>query len=153
MRRKTVLMVLRAALIAGLASAWLYSIFPIPVLIEKVLKEDILPSPEEGFVYHAWALGPLFLVINLLIWLPFSMVVVYLLHRKKILVRALGGAIMLAGVSTAVVACRVAVPVIGHCITEGNRVWEDFYLFFAFLPRVVLGAIAVLESYRMLKTP
>lgn len=57
-------MIRRAALIAALLSACLGSVIPYPVLLEKLLNEDILPSSEEGLAFHGWALGPLLLMIN-----------------------------------------------------------------------------------------
>jgi hypothetical protein len=53
MERKTLVMVLRAAVIAGLVSAWLYSTYPLPSLIERWSHEEILPSYNEGLVHHA----------------------------------------------------------------------------------------------------
>jgi len=153
MKPKTLVLVLRAGVIAGLVSAWLYSIWPFPALIERWLHEDILPSYDEGFVSHAWALGPLFLLMNLLAWLPLSFGIVHVMHKRKALVGALAGGILLGGTAALVWTCWTAVYVPAHCRFLGSGCWDDFYVFFIFLPRFAMGVIAVLASYRMLRAP
>jgi hypothetical protein len=146
-------MVLWAAVIAGLVSAWLYSNFPFPSLIEHWLDEEILPSYDEGLVSHAWAFGPLFFLMNLLAWLPLAFAIVYVMHKRKALVVALAGGILLGGIAAIGWTCRFAVWVPAYCRVLGSGCWDEFYLFFVFLPRLAMGVISVLASYRMLRTP
>lgn len=153
MKGKTPMMLLRAAVVAGLVAAWLYSNFPFPYLIEHWLGEDILPSYDEGLVSHAWALGPLFFIVNLLAWLPLTFAIVYVMHKRKALVGLLAGGILLGGIAAIGWTCRTAVYVPAHCRFVGSVCWDDWFLFFAFLPRFAMGVIAVLASYRMLRAP
>jgi len=123
MKGKTLMMLSRAAVVAGLVSAWLYSIVPFPSLIEHWLHEEILPSYDEGFISHAWALGLLFFLMNLLAWLPLTFGVVYVMHKRKALVAALAGGILLAGIAAIGWTCRTAVWVPAHCRFLGSRCW------------------------------
>jgi hypothetical protein len=152
MKRKTLVMVLRAAVVAGLVAAWLYPI-PFPSLIEHWLDEDILPFYDEGLVSHAWVLGPLLFLTNLLAWLPLTFAIVYVMHKRKALVAALAEGILLGGITAIGWTCRFAVWVPAHCRFEGSVCWDDAYLFFVFLPRFAIGVVSVLASYRMLRAP
>jgi hypothetical protein len=152
MKGKILMMALRAAVVAGLVSAWLYSMFPFPSLIEQWLHEDILHSSDEGFVIHAWALGPLFFLVNLLAWLPLTFAIVYVTHKRKALVGALAGGILLGGIAAIGWTCWTAVWVPAQCRVLGSGCWDDFHLFFVFLPRFAMGVISVLASYHMLKS-
>ncbi len=154
MSRKLVLLSWRAAPVAGLVSAWLFSNIPFPSVFQWLLnEEEILPSYDEGLISHAWLLGPLFFAINLLAWLPLMTAVVYLFEKKPILERLLGVALMLAGVLTAIATCRIVPMVIGHCLYEGKSAWDDFFLFFLFIPRLAASLIAIIGPYRILSKP
>jgi hypothetical protein len=150
MKAKTPMMVLRAAVVAGLVSAWLYPL-PFPSLIEHWLHEDILPFYDEGLVSHAWVLGPVLFLMNLLAWLPLTTAIVYVMHKRNALVSALAGGVLLGGIAAIGWTCRTAVWVPAQCAFLGSLCWDDAYLFLVFLPRCAMGVIGVLASYRMLR--
>ena len=164
MKRKIVLVVIRALLVAGLLSIWSpwsYGIpclrsFPLPgshQFWETVFGEDILPWPDQGFLFFAWVQGPFFLAINSLTWLPFTFVILYPLHKSGIRVRALGVALLLAGSLNCIWACLSSVPLRRYSYSARIPIGENYHLFFDFFPMLVLGAIAVFEAFRILKAP
>jgi hypothetical protein len=167
MTRKTIPVILTAALAAGLLTLWTgvledsFPNFPFPgshkfwqVLIGADEVEPFLPEPDDGFFLdRAWALGPLFLVINSLTWLPFTLAVLYPLHKKTILVRAFGILIMIAGVASVVMGCWVGGTFLPLSLSGGVPIGKNYFLFFASIPSIVVGTIAVFASYGMLKNP
>lgn len=116
--------------------------------------EPFLPEPDDGFFLdRAWALGPLFLVINSLTWLPFTLVVLYPLHRKKILVRTFSIVMLLAGATSIAVGSWEGVTFLSLSLSGGVPIAKNYFLFFVSVPSVVVGAIAVFAPYGMLKNP
>jgi len=166
-KRRTILIIFRAALIGGLLSMrlWLLVLqprlpslgsFPYPgshQFWELLLGEDIDPGTDEGWLTRAWMLGPLVVIINSLAWLPFTLPVSYLLHRRRVLTRALGVVLLLAGLSNIIGGCWIYIPDFRYARHVRIPFGEDYVLFFALLPSVTLGAIAVLEGCRILRTP
>lgn len=165
MKRAAIQKILQAALIAGLLSVWYVVLqerfprlisFPFPgshQFWQALFGEDILPSNDEGLLFDAWALGPLFLIINSLTWLPFTFAILHFVYKSKVHARVLGAGFLLAGLSSLVAGYWVSVPFLRYASSAGIPVGENYYLFFVFLPRVLLGSIAVIESYRISKTP
>jgi hypothetical protein len=162
---KAILIILRAALIAGLLTLWfpclqnrwqaLRSIpYPgSPQLWETLLGEDINPDTDEGSLKRAWLLGPLFLAVNSITWLPLTVPILYVFHKRRAPTRALGVIVLLAGLSSTVAGCWIYLPFAYWAYSVGVHLGENCFVFFALLPTVTLGAIAIIESYRILTTP
>ncbi len=162
---KTILIILRASLIAGLLTLWFpylqnrwqelrYIPFPgSPQLWQRLLGEDINPDLGEGTLKHAWLLGPLFLSLNAVTWLPLIIPVVYVFQKRRRRKRALGAIVLLAGIASTVAGSWKYLPFVFYTNSMGVHLSENCFVFFALLPAITLGLTGVLEGYRILKTP
>jgi len=70
-----------------------------------------------------------------------------------VLTRALGVVLLLAGLSNIIGGCWIYIPDFRYARHVRIPFGEDYVLFFALLPSVTLGAIAVFEGCRILRTP
>ena len=151
-------MVMKAVLITAILVVWVentslliplgFMLIPGKALLFKLIGPAVIENSQ--YMKDAWVLGPLVLIANTMSYLPFTLTLVHIFHWTKITTRIFGTVILLAGAASVVEGVWGAVRILDS--------WEYnlstcYPLFFIYIPMLVLGSIAVFESYRMRRSP
>lgn len=158
MRRLTIL---RAAIMAALAGAWLptlywnpgHLVYPAGIVALKLFGRGLTSGPDDqGTMWYAWALGPATFIINTLTCLPVTLAVAYVCRRSAFLVRLWDIAVLAAGTTSLILGVYSGgLTVLGYpLIRYPSEFPEDYYFFFYDVPLLVCGAVSLVICYRLI---
>lgn len=156
--------ILRAAVVAGLVEAWItmthlgpapmaFLLYPGAKLCWALFGVKILPVYLDDLSRtNAWAMWPVSLIANSLIYLPIFAALLYGFRRSKVVIPVI---FLLAGLLNVLVGVWFGLGDVDDSELYRYPLTQSYPLFFISLPMVVLGIaailIAIFDSNRMLK--
>jgi len=157
MGQRIVIAFLRAIWFTALLDVWIESsclshyldfmLYPGSALLGRLVGPAT--TYQQGFILEsAWALGPVVLIVNSLSYLFITLPLVYLLHIHKYCILAFAGIALSAGVLSLARGAYWGFEILK---SWGYPLGTCYDAFFIYLPMLVLGAIGMVQSWRIVR--